>query len=188
MRSAACTRARACACMVVSLREWSGQGGACCPSQRCGAAPLGWAAHAGAAEGPAHKPTCVVGAVGEAVVRRLRDHVRKVQPLNDAVQWCSAVQCSAAQRSAAQRSGVQPCAELCRARHTACSAALAVTTAARNQTLHTLFPHAAPQSERLHSKVSGSFRRFCRAVARSECGGGSTFPNMYLRGPPASGE
>ncbi len=148
--------------MVVSLREWSGQGGACCPSQRCGAAPLGWAAHAGAAEGPAG-PACVVGAVGEAVVRRLRDHVRKVQPLNDAVQWCSAEQCSAVQRSAAQRSGVQPCAELCRARHTACSAALAVTTAARNQTLHTLCSHAAPQSERLHSNVPGSFRRFCRA-------------------------
>ncbi len=130
MRGAACTRARACACMVVSLREWSGQGGACCPSQRCGAAPLGWAVHAGAAEGPAHRPTCVVGAVGEAVVRRLRDHVRKVQPLNGAVQWCSAaqrsaaqrsavqrsaVQCSAVQRSAAQRSAAQWSAALCRA-------------------------------------------------------------------------
>ena len=84
-------------------------------SQRCGAAPLGWAVHAGAAEGPAHRPTCVVGAVGEAVVRRLRDHVRKVQPLNGAVQWCSAEQCSAVQRSAAQCSAAQWGAALCRA-------------------------------------------------------------------------
>jgi hypothetical protein len=36
-----------------------------------------------------------------------------------------------------------------------------------------------------------SFRKFLKVLpraerARSECGGGSTFPNMYLRGPPAS--
>jgi hypothetical protein len=100
---------------------------------------------------------CVVGAVGEAVVRRLRDHVRKVQPLN------GAVQCSAAQRSAVQRSGVQPCVELCRARHTACSAALAVTTAARNPS-HAMFTRGPA----IGTAPFESFRKFPKVLPR--CG------------------